>query len=251
MVKQVKAPKTSSKAKEFLRRLLNRKTSAEEYWELIEGTEDQALLDEVLDRHLYERRKELLFDLANMHDSGFARFSRRWGKRFRRNQTVLSESDVLRLRDELRQIWRPEATAEKQRILEGWQAVPHPIPTRPRTPFAYIGARPLWIDIWKPVLHTGRIEPAFHSIRAQLTQGVLEQHERLAACQNPDCPARYFLAKRNDQKYCGGECTAYAQRQYASGWWNREGKEWRARKRQAAKRYRRHKRAKSSKRTKR
>jgi hypothetical protein len=230
MVKQIKAPKTSSKAREFFHRLVSKKTSAEECWKLIEGTEDKALLAEVLDRHLYERRKELLFDVANMHDGGFTRFSRRWCKRFRRSQAALPESDVLKLRDELRQIWRPEATiVEKQHILEGWQAVPHPIPAQPRTPFTYIGAQPLRIDIWKPVLHTGRIEPALHSIRAQLTQGVLEQRERLATCQNPDCPARYFLAKRSDQKYCGGECTAYAQRKYAREWWNREGKESRRR----------------------
>jgi hypothetical protein len=48
-------------------------------------------------------------------------------------------------------------------------------------------------------------------------------------CANPDCPAPYFLAKRKTQKYCErGDCTAYAQRQYALGWWKRDGKQRRA-----------------------
>ncbi len=231
MVKHIKAPKTSSATKAFLNRA-KRVSSVQEYWELVQGTENKAVIEEFLNLHLFERRKELLLDLANMHDRGFARFLHKWRQRFFGGQPALTESDVFTLRDGLRQIWHADVLiAERQRILNRWLQVHHPIPTSPRGPFSYIGQRPLQYDMWQPVLHAGRIEPAFHSIRAQLIQGVLEQHARFAVCQNPDCAAPYFMAKRSDQKYCEqGECTTYAQRKYALKWWNREGKESRRRK---------------------
>jgi hypothetical protein len=231
MLKQIKAPKTSSATRAVLNQAA-RAYSAQEYWKLVQGTENKAVIEELLNRHLFERRKELLSDLANMHDRGFARFLRKWGQRFLGSHATLTDGDIFTLRDGLRQVWHPEVSiAEKQGVLNGWLQVRHPIPSSPRGPFSYIGQRPLQYDMWQPVLHAGKIEPAFHSIRAQLIQGVLEQHPRLAICLNPDCAAPYFMAKRSDQKYCErGECTAYAQRKYALEWWNREGKESRRRK---------------------
>jgi|SRR6267378_2532622 len=231
MVKQIRAPKTSSGAKAFLNRA-KRVSSVQEYWELVQGTENKAVIEEFLNLHMFESRKALLLELANLHDRGFGRFSKKWGLRFMRSPGALTERDVFSLRDGLRQVWRQDVSiAQKQRALEQWLQVRHPIPSSARGPFSYIGQRPLQYDMWQPVLHTGKIEPAFHSIRAQLIQGVLEQHPRFAICQNPDCAASYFMAKRSDQKYCErGECTAYAQRKYALEWWNREGKASRQRK---------------------
>lgn len=223
-VKQIRAPKTSSVTRALLKRA-ERVSSVQEYWELIQGTENKAAVEEFLNLHIFESRKALLLELANLHDRGFGRFSKRWGVRFLGSPGALTERDVFKLRDGLRKVWRQDAPiAEKQRVLEEWLVVPHPIPTNPRRPFSYIGQTPLRVDMWKPLLNAGRIEPAFHSLRAQLIQAVLEHHKRLAICRNPDCPAPYFTAKRSDQKYCErGECTAYAQRSYALGWWNREG----------------------------
>lgn len=43
---------------------------------------------------------------------------------------------------------------------------------------------------------------------------------RLGICQNPDCPAPYFLKSRKTQKICeAGSCVAWAQRKYALKWW--------------------------------
>jgi hypothetical protein len=43
---------------------------------------------------------------------------------------------------------------------------------------------------------------------------------KIAKCANPDCPAPYFLKRRQTQKICeSGECVALAQRQYALRWW--------------------------------
>jgi hypothetical protein len=67
---------------------------------------------------------------------------------------------------------------------------------------------------------------------------LLDSERRLMkVCTNPDCPTPYFLAKRKDQKYCErGDCTAFAQRQYALGWWERKGYERRAKKSKRSKR---------------
>jgi hypothetical protein len=52
---------------------------------------------------------------------------------------------------------------------------------------------------------------------------------KTGVCGNPECPAPYFLRKRKDQKYCErGKCSAYAQRKYALGWWERKGYDLRA-----------------------
>jgi hypothetical protein len=68
-----------------------------------------------------------------------------------------------------------------------------------------------------------------------------ETRGKTGVCANPNCPAPYFLKHRRTQKICEqGECVAWAQRQYALRWWNREGKGRRAKKR--AKSHRRTKR---------
>jgi hypothetical protein len=52
---------------------------------------------------------------------------------------------------------------------------------------------------------------------------------RTGYCENPECLAPYYLKKRRTQKICeSGPCTAWAQRQYALNWWNKEGKKRRA-----------------------
>jgi hypothetical protein len=51
----------------------------------------------------------------------------------------------------------------------------------------------------------------------------------LRKCHNPDCPAPFFIARRQTQKFCElGPCTEYAQRQYALKWWREKGAKRRA-----------------------
>jgi hypothetical protein len=60
---------------------------------------------------------------------------------------------------------------------------------------------------------------------------------RTGYCANPECLAPYYLKKRRTQKICeSGPCTAWAQRQYALNWWNKEGKQRRAKARGERKR---------------
>lgn len=57
---------------------------------------------------------------------------------------------------------------------------------------------------------------------------------KIGVCENPGCPAPYFLKGRRDQKYCElGPCTEYAHRQYALKWWREKGQRRRAKKRKS------------------
>lgn len=51
--------------------------------------------------------------------------------------------------------------------------------------------------------------------------------DRARHCQNPDCPAPYFFAKRRSQKYCSDGCALPAQREAKRRWWAERGTEWR------------------------
>lgn len=54
---------------------------------------------------------------------------------------------------------------------------------------------------------------------------------KTAVCENPDCPAPYFIRKRKTQKFCeAGPCVEYGARVRANNWWHAHGNEWRNRK---------------------
>lgn len=82
-----------------------------------------------------------------------------------------------------------------------------------------------------PSVKAGGVELATDSLRSLICiLFLLDRAEgKTAVCANPECPAPYFLRKRKDQKFCErGQCTVYAQRLYALGWWKRKGYELRA-----------------------
>lgn len=43
--------------------------------------------------------------------------------------------------------------------------------------------------------------------------------KRMRHCQNPECPAPYFLARKKGQKYCCSKCSAPMQRAQKREWW--------------------------------
>jgi hypothetical protein len=51
--------------------------------------------------------------------------------------------------------------------------------------------------------------------------------DRLRRCENPACPAPYYIAKRRNQKFCTEICAAPAQREQKSAWWSEHGEKWR------------------------
>jgi len=56
-------------------------------------------------------------------------------------------------------------------------------------------------------------------------------------CANPDCPARYFVAKKATQRYCSDKCAEVFQRAWKRRWWAEHGDKWRrSRKRSRRKR---------------
>jgi len=46
----------------------------------------------------------------------------------------------------------------------------------------------------------------------------------LRTCQNPDCPAPRFVARRKDQVFCSSDCSALLAKRR---WWAKHGEEWR------------------------
>lgn len=50
-------------------------------------------------------------------------------------------------------------------------------------------------------------------------------------CAREGCPAPYYVARREDQKYCGKDCSQYIA---TKNWWGKNGNEWRRRKKMEA-----------------
>jgi hypothetical protein len=62
--------------------------------------------------------------------------------------------------------------------------------------------------------------------------------KRMRYCRNLECPAPYFLADRQTQKYCSPTCSEPAQREFKKRWWKEHGSKWRsARNRRALRSY--------------
>lgn len=167
-------------------------------------------LTAVTERRMFRERQRLLVELANMRDGGVFRFRRAFA--FFRPET---DSFLLNVRNSLRQVWlRSTPLREKQTLVDGLIAASF--------------VRPGYMGVQAP-LRVGHLVVNPQDFRAQLAVAILENWRRFAICENPECPAQYFLAKRKDQKYCErGECTAQAQREYARKWWSEHGTAWRA-----------------------
>jgi hypothetical protein len=79
-------------------------------------------------------------------------------------------------------------------------------------------------------LHTLRSGEAFSLMHSPLVSVLLEAvhaADMMRVCQNPSCPARYFLAQRSTQRFCSDGCSLPAQRQYKRNWWKGRGSAWR------------------------
>jgi hypothetical protein len=55
-----------------------------------------------------------------------------------------------------------------------------------------------------------------------------EKVEQLRKCENPDCAAPYFIARRKDRVFCSEDCAHLIA---ARRWWTKHGNEWRQRRR--------------------
>lgn len=193
-------------------------------------------------------RKEMLADLANLRDrTAVDWFWRQWEECFKPE----SPTDLLNLRDQLRVIWQandldshrsvmltPELM-HPELILNRWLA------WQPSSEF--LADLNKWenreaedesdlgeFDLvesdqadeepylpFECSIVSRKLVPNFTSLRAMLIQGVFENWGYLKQCQNPQCLAPYFIAKRKDQSVCdAGVCKAEIQRERARRWWN-------------------------------
>ena len=104
-------------------------------------------------------------------------------------------------------------------------------------------------DYVKLLLYSSEISPhrvEFNWKRGEIVYQPLDNFERAVyalfrnsglakVCENPDCPAPYFIAKRRSQRYCGEDCASVYQRLWKRKWWKKGGVVWR-RKQRALKR---------------
>src|SRR6187399_1888683 len=152
-------------------------------------------------------RPFLLTELANLSSHGLPMFQKYLTKYF----MTVSDDDVLRIRDELREIWSHQLMKAQQTIAGWltWKPTPDQIQSRAYSPFF-------------PSLEFGSILLDTRNFHAQLAQAVLERNKYMKICGNPECLNPYFLARRSDQRFCEqGSCTDYGHRRAALEYWHR------------------------------
>jgi hypothetical protein len=62
---------------------------------------------------------------------------------------------------------------------------------------------------------------------------LVEKGKLARVCANEECPARYFFASRQTQRYCSPKCAGPGKRDAKRRWWAKHGRAWR--KKRAAK----------------
>jgi hypothetical protein len=164
---------------------------------------NRAVFQELEEHEIRAFDRTLLLEVANLHDAGWQRFFRKW-------LPSLNEKSVYSLRDNLRAIWERKASVEQANsILTHWL-----VWTTKSHSSEFL------VFPWSPDIRTGRLLPNPRDLPVRLAMAVLEQFPRLAKCANPECVVPYFIGKRRSQRFCErGECTRYAQNQYALKWW--------------------------------
>jgi len=199
MVRQRKHPKLSSEAKRVRAKMDS--LPADEQMDFYKA--NRAAFQELEEHEMRAFDRKLLLDVANLHDAGWHRFFRRW-------LPSLNEKSVYGLRDSLRAIWEKKPSVEEvNSVLARWLVWN----TKGYSPEYFVSP-------WTPDIRTGRLLPNPRDLPVRLVMAVLEHFPRLARCANPECVVPYFIAKRKSQRFCEqGECTRYAQNQYALKWW--------------------------------
>jgi hypothetical protein len=163
---------------------------------------DQKAHLELIQYEVHIENERLLVELASLHDSGYARFKAQWG------YDSYPEELVIGLRDYLRAIWKNEVdTRDVNKLLADWLI---------DTGNLYLYR----LYAFYPDVESGELIANSGNLKARVALSVLARYHRMQLCANPDCVVPFFLAKRATQKFCQrGECTRYAQNQYALRWW--------------------------------
>ena len=160
-----------------------------------------------------KQRAEMIVDLANLPNDAEDLFWRSWRSVYYTRTNW--NRPLSKYRDELRKIWSvPLSDSNK------WDTL------------ANVRLR-YWLNEahqhqrWTWTLLTGCVVPDFRNLPLSLALGVSELAPRMAICQNPDCPNRYFLKGRSKQRFCERPaCTLYGQREHKRKWWAEHGERW-------------------------
>ena len=173
----------------------------------------------------------ILVDLANMQEGDDVRFRKRWNV-----YESYSDKKLLGLRDELRLLWpgyvseevmsRPMSADNSARVEDLDPLVRNWLEHRPRDMSLEEFICEQWLH--RAVRNNGllvdwsskRLTPDQTSLPVVLLWGCLQNGDRLAYCQNPECPAPYFIRTRKQQKFCTEACAAPAKREAKRKWWN-------------------------------
>jgi hypothetical protein len=182
----------------------------------------------------------LLSELANMQDDGLRAFRRKWDCLYQR----YTDRELLDFRDELRLLWDSvapfELTQEKLRNqpVDVTVDLCSGVTAGQRALFEYWDEGPshsgdslekticeMWLGQEKSVLYVDwtpghrRVRPDKRSLSASLTFACVHYAEHMGMCRNPDCPSRYFIASRKNQRYCSPDCASPAKKEAKLKWW--------------------------------
>jgi hypothetical protein len=181
--------------------------------------DDSRMYRRVLAAHTSMLGARVLLDLANVADTDFAHFRRRY------LIFPLGDDDtgLRKYRDELREVWR--LRLGYHRILDDW--------TRRHQVSPSEWSIPLWVG------ERGIVEPNPTHLGLLLTMAIRDNAEGLGFCPNPNCPHPYFLRDRKNQSVCDRPaCAKFKKNESGRTWWSDHGPAWRAKNRAKASRKR-------------
>ena len=176
----------------------------------------------------------LLREISNLREDGIGRFQQRYAPLFDR----YNKPELVRLRDELRALW----TNGKQMAMPismAWNEFSRRLKEdREREPekLGTVTLQEFICGRWLEQAHGGiivfwegrkrEIGPDPYELPALLAYCSLLCSDKMRTCRNPDCPARYFVAGRRDQRYCSAECAAPAKREAKLRSWRKHRQKW-------------------------
>lgn len=167
-------------------------------------------LQESLKRGFKEWQRKLTLDFANARSWEW--LQSRYGEQM--FYDCDSETEFLGLQVPLRRILKLEPFAEV--ALPEWLSW-----SRPGTPLM-LADRSLGFIVPNPCI-----------LRVNLAFAVVELAKRVRVCENPECPAPYFIGRRK-QRFCDRPaCLAYGQRAEKRAWWAKHREEQLAKRQKA------------------
>lgn len=198
-----------------------------------------AKLDEIADR----AARLLLVELLNLSDEPkrIEAVKQKLVRAGINSIDPLKDSDLLQLRQDLRAALDARDKRLFRQTMRGLMEGVTPDHSQPSSELrglVYVlewGERRPGRQDWFISWQSGLIRPLPDAnFRGTVAWGFLRLSDEIASCENPDCPAKYYLRRRRDQKYCtaNDECARFAGREAALRYWHSKGqkKEKRARK---------------------